>query len=124
MALKTLEELSEINEGNREVLRGESWRAFIPEFSRDDKGNLTMKNMKGSVVYIATSDEQDYQNVTYSCVDCGVDVEGAKVAHPIHDGPFPLSGSGRCEYEVVPYCPNCEEKPRYHGSPITIGRKF
>jgi hypothetical protein len=55
---------------------------------------------------------------SYKCRDCGSDILAAKVAHPIHDGPFPLSGSGRCEYENVPYCPKCERKPSFHGSPV------
>jgi len=38
----------------------------------------------------------------------------------IWDGPFPMSGSGRCHYESVPYCPKCEEKPNIHGSPIRV----
>lgn len=49
---------------------------------------------------------------------CGETILGARVAHPIHDGLFPLSGSGKCKYETVPYCPKCEEKPDFHGSPI------
>ena len=43
---------------------------------------------------------------------------GARIAHPIWDGPFPMSGSGRCDYEEVPYCPKCEKKPDFHGTPI------
>jgi len=50
---------------------------------------------------------------------CGTEIMGAEVAHPIWDGPFPCSGSGQCHYETVPYCPKCEEKPSYSGSPIT-----
>lgn len=56
----------------------------------------------------------------FVCRDCGSDIMGARVAHPIHDGPFPLSGSGRCEYETVPYCPECDDKPNFHGSPIIV----
>lgn len=54
----------------------------------------------------------------YVCNDCGATIMSATVAHPIHDGPFPLSGSGRVETEVVGYCPNCEKKPSFHGAPI------
>lgn len=49
---------------------------------------------------------------------CGTEIKGARVAHPIHDGPFPLSGSGRCHYETVPFCPKCETEPSFHGVPI------
>lgn len=56
---------------------------------------------------------------TYKCRDCGATIMAAQVAHPIWDGPFPMSGSGRCHYEEVPYCPKCEPEPNLHGSPIT-----
>ena len=56
----------------------------------------------------------------FKCKACGAHILGAKVAHPIHDGPFPMSGFGECLYDQEPYCPNCEEKPSFHGAPITI----
>lgn len=52
---------------------------------------------------------------------CGTVLLGARVAHPIHDGLFPLSGGGDVQMEVVPYCPTCEKKPSFHGTPITQG---
>lgn len=55
---------------------------------------------------------------------CGEEIKGFIVAHPIHDGPFPLSGSGRCSYQTVPYCPKCEQEPSFHGSPINVGPKL
>lgn len=57
----------------------------------------------------------------WSCAACGTEVQGTEVAHPIHDGPFALSGSGRVQNEVVPYCPKCETKPSFHGEFITVG---
>ncbi len=54
----------------------------------------------------------------YKCKDCGATIMGAQVAHPVHDGIFPGSGSGECRYETVPYCPNCEQEPSFHGAPI------
>ena len=59
-------------------------------------------------------------NVELKCNKCNSDIMSATVAHPIHDGPSPLSGSGRCHYEQVPYCPKCEEKPDYNGDFITV----
>lgn len=50
---------------------------------------------------------------------CGTVLLGARVHHPIHDGPFPLSGSGQVHIETVPYCPTCEEAPSPHGRPIS-----
>ncbi len=55
---------------------------------------------------------------THKCRDCGGIILAARVAHPIWDGPFAFSGSGKCFYKYVPYCPNCEEKPSVNGSPI------
>jgi hypothetical protein len=52
------------------------------------------------------------------CTTCQAEISGAEVAHPIHDGPFALSGSGKVKTEIVPYCPTCEQKPPYHADPI------
>ena len=54
------------------------------------------------------------------CVKCGATIMAETVARPIWDGPFPCSGSGQCEYEDVPYCPNCEKKPSFYGRPIKV----
>lgn len=55
---------------------------------------------------------------TWTCNACKSSIRAKTVAHPIHDGPFPLSGSGKCEYEEVIYCPKCEKEPSFHGTPI------
>lgn len=65
----------------------------------------------GKVMYV----HETGRNEVY-CGTCGESISVAQVAHPIHDGMFPLSGSGKCNYETVPYCPNCEEKPDFNGS--------
>lgn len=65
----------------------------------------------GQVVYTK-------KNAVYTC-QCGAEVLAAEVFHPIHDGPFPLSGSGRVKKEIVPFCPKCEEKPSSSGKIIT-----
>lgn len=49
---------------------------------------------------------------------CGTDVAPKQVSHPVHDGPFPLSGSGEVRVETVPFCPTCEEEPSPFGLPI------
>lgn len=49
------------------------------------------------------------------CVKCKGEIDGVTVHHPIHDGPFALSGSGRVETEMVPYCPHCEKEPNSSG---------
>lgn len=61
---------------------------------------------------------------TWKCVKCATTVSAARVAHPIHDGPTPLSGSGQCSYEDAPFCPKCEKEPDFHGSAITIKFRF
>ncbi len=68
----------------------------------------------GKVIYVHRKGEGDY-----FCGTCDSEILSVTVAHPIHDGPFPLSGSGKCQYEEVPYCSNCEEEPDSHGSIIT-----
>jgi len=56
---------------------------------------------------------------SWHCNTCGALIMGARVAHPVHDGPFPGAGSGECEYETIGYCPNCEKKPDFHGAPVS-----
>jgi len=52
--------------------------------------------------------------------ECGVSIMAAIVYHPIWDGPFAGSGSGRVHQETVPYCPKCEAKPDERGAPIDV----
>ena len=61
--------------------------------------------------------KKDERIYTHSC---GETIVEARIAHPIWDGPFPESGSGRCSYETWPYCPRCEEEPNFHGEPIDL----
>ncbi len=56
----------------------------------------------------------------FRCKECHAVILSQRVAHPIWDGPSPMSGHGECRYEEVPYCPNCERKPNFSGAPITI----
>jgi len=68
----------------------------------------------GKVLYKTVNQGDDW-----ACAECGAEIEGERVYHPIHDGPFPLSGSGKVYVEVVPWCPNCEQKPNERGKPIS-----
>ena len=55
----------------------------------------------------------------HRCRDCNDVIMAARVAHPIWiEGT--CGGPGKCQYEVVPYCPKCEEEPSFHGSPIQV----
>jgi len=84
------------------------WANFKPEVT--EKNNVKYLKKQDNI-YIKADDG-------YSCSDCGSEIKSKKVAHPIHDGPFPLSGSGKCHYEEIPYCPKCEEEPNFSGTII------
>lgn len=53
----------------------------------------------------------------WKCKDCGADILGAQVAHPVWIRGF-AGGGGECKYDTLPYCPNCEKKPNFHGAPV------
>ena len=117
MSIKDLE--FKVNESWKKVANENSWISFIPEFARDSDNKLYMRRIGSSVVYRLTSENEE-KNMTYECTKCDGNISGATVAHSIHDGPFPLSGSGQCKYEQVPYCSNCENEPNYSGAPIDV----
>ncbi len=59
----------------------------------------------------------------WECRDCGTRIMARVVRHPVWDGPFPCSGSGRVTTSEEPYCPKCEPenaKPK-RGAPIQVG---
>jgi len=110
-----------VSEEWSEHKRNNPWLAFVPEFAEGKDGETYLRPAGRKLVYrLAGHGKNQY----YSCVGCGSEVQSVLVAHPIHDGPFPLSGSGRCSYEQVPFCPKCEEKPSSHGSFIRVEFKF
>jgi hypothetical protein len=56
-------------------------------------------------------DFYETRNGKWVCKTCGSTIK-ARLQHiPIHDGPFPFSGSGQVETIELPFCPNCEETP-------------
>lgn len=77
--------------------------------------SLYLRKIGTNIVYYQTE-------ANWRCLVCDDTIKSTPVAHSIHDGPFEMSGSGRVHYEDVPYCNNCEEKPSYHGFPITAGK--
>ena len=92
--------------------RESPWASFILETAT--AGGIEYHRRRGSdKVYKKVGDG-------FQCVSCSSEIQTGRVAHPIHDGPFPLSGSGRYHYEEVPYCPKCEGEPNFHGLPITV----
>jgi len=92
-----------------------SWRALQSEMAKGKVGEVYLRKINTNFVYYTTSEGKDEN---YACFNCDETVMGAKVAHPVHDGPFKGSGSGRCEYETVPYCPTCEDEPSFDGTAI------
>lgn len=52
------------------------------------------------------------------CKECNAVILGAEVTHSIHLRELPGSGFGEVQVEIVPYCPNCDEKPSPYGAPI------
>ncbi len=120
MALEQLE--FKVNKDWQKWHEENSWAVHVPEFAEDSEGNKFMRSRGRLVVYkIISEDKKGTQK--YQCVECGSDILGETVAHPIWDGPFPCSGSGQCQCEKVPYCLKCEEKPCSSGIPIETGRK-
>jgi len=60
------------------------------------------------------------KDVGFECLVCGSNILEVQVIHAILDESSAMSGSEKCKYEPVPYCPKCEQKPDYHGSPIIV----
>lgn len=108
-----------VNEDWKKFVEENSWLSFIPEFATDSEGNKFMKGRGRTAVYKVTNVNPD-ETENYECTNCGEEILGVKVAHPIWDGPFPCSGSGKCHYENVPYFPKCEQEPKFHGTPIKV----
>ena len=93
---------------------GQSWQVYTPETATCGKCNTYYEKKTGN--------NFAYKKVRegFVCTKDGETILDVEVAHPIWDGPFPMSGSGRCKYENVPYCPKHEKEPNYHGMPIQI----
>ena len=53
---------------------------------------------------------------TLVCKSCKATILAADVAHPIwvSEG----AGFGECKNERVPFCPNCDKRPSFHGHPV------
>lgn len=75
------------------------------------------RKKKGHKIWLVLSESTGKEGIGFTH-KCGTQIVGKRVAHPIHDGLFPLSGSGQVHYETVPFCPECETEPSFHGAPI------
>jgi DNA-directed RNA polymerase subunit RPC12/RpoP len=100
----------------QQFARENPWACFIPETALSPEGLEYIRKKGSKIVYRKAENG-------YVCSTCGSEILAARVAHPIWDGPFPCSGSGRCHNEDVPYCPKCEKKPDFSGIPISVGPK-
>lgn len=83
------------------------------------QGGAAIEDANGKKKWLVLTESKGKEGVGFKH-KCGTEIEGATVAHPIWDGPFPMSGSGRCHYETIPYCPKCETKPDFRGAPIDV----
>jgi len=72
---------------------------------------------KGHKIWLVLSESTGEEGKGFKH-SCGTSIQGKKVTHPIHDGPFPLSGSGRVRTETIPFCPKCEVEPNTSGAPV------
>lgn len=95
-----------------EVINFPFWLNVKMEIAKDDKDIIYHRKKGSKVVYVK-------EIIGFSCLDCEAQIKSITIHHPIHDGPFPLSGREKVEKEYIPYCPNCEEEPKYiRGNPI------
>ena len=97
------------------VQEGQSWQVYVPETA----------TCSTCSTYYEKKKENDFaykklREGGYICTLDGKVINAETVAHPIWDGPSPMSGAGKCQYESVPYCPKHEKKPNYNGNPIQI----
>ncbi len=77
------------------------------------------KKQKGHKIWLVLSESTGKERVGFKH-KCGTAIQGKLVTHPIHDGPFALSGSGQVRSETVPFCPDCEMEPNSRGAPIDV----
>lgn len=99
-----------------ETVSRKPWLSFLPEYAMDPEGELFMRRGVGFPTYRAVSITDG--KIKYACNSCGGPVMAATVVHLVRDGPFSFPGSERREFENIPYCPNCEEKPGTPGAPV------
>ena len=123
-----------VNEEWQKFAKENHWASFILETAQDSNGVGYHRKKGSQIAYRKIEDG-------FECVECGSEIQVGSVAHPIWDGPFPMSDSVKCNYEQVPYCPiwdgpfpmsdsvkcnyeqvpycpKCEKEPNFSGSPI------
>lgn len=74
---------------------------------------------EGKKIWLVLSESTGKEGRGYKH-NCGEEIQGVRVTHPIWDGPFACSGSGHVHTEIVPFCPKCETPPDSQGAPIDV----
>lgn len=93
---------------------------FLEEECRDSRDRKKFEIIKGKAKVLAAVERfartillmNPLESSLPRCGECmGVKLT-KELYDSIHDGPFPLSGSGRTKRRSVEYCPECESEPR------------
>lgn len=88
---------------------------------KEDLGGLVYvrKTQQPEHLYVVDINNNEYRE-QWTCFKCKSSVRFAIVTHPIINRNYPFLDRLRHRYEVVPYCPICEQKPDLHGGEIKI----
>ena len=94
----------------QKFITGEFWNSVNRrEFRRERGAGKFIRAAEGFARVVLLQDA--FTSTLPSCEKC----DSAKIPYDvydsIHDGPFPLSGSGRTRKRRVCYCPECESTP-------------
>ena len=93
--------------------RTDSWRNYKPNVAECTDCGAAYERPQGvDFAYRVT------RNGYLVCTRDDAEILAIERTHPIHDGLFPLSGSGEVQYETIPYCPIHEQQPSPQGHPI------
>lgn len=95
-----------------------------------EKASGILRELTGEAIYVRKHNNPDQlyevkikevsgkERELWSCYKCKEAILFVVVAHPIENIPYSDSKFIRSWYERVPYCPKCEDKPKFMGSNI------
>ena len=98
-----------------------SWQPFQGSGGIDYRGSRTSclccqkryeHNAATGGIYVKAPDAECFSHLA-----CGTDISIADVAHSIWERGT-CAGWGEVVREAVPFCPNCEPQPQFHGRPV------
>lgn len=72
---------------------------------------------------IAKTATYDRVKDSWLCNKCGSEIQQTTGYASVHDGPFPLSGSGEVVHFPYPFCPKCDGDPDTPRAFIKEGRR-